>query len=79
VKANIKKAIRIIDALMKSHENRAQGMRDICKNWSDDSKMKGLGLEIAINDDSVVECIKSIKECLVEKPKRRKVENPTST
>jgi hypothetical protein len=79
VKANIKKAIRIIDALMKSHENRAQGMRNLCKNWSDDSKLKGLGLEIAIVDDNVIECIKLIKECLVEKPKRRKVEKPTST
>jgi len=79
VKANIKEAIRIIDALIKSHENRAQGMRDLCKNWSEDSKLKGLGLEIAIIDDSVVEYIKSIKKCLVEKPKRRKVEKITST
>jgi len=78
VKTNIKKAIRIIDALMKSHENRAQGMRKLCKNWSDDSKLKGLGLEIAIVDDNVIKCIKSIKECLVEKPKRRKIENSTS-
>ena len=79
MKANIKKAITIIDALMKSHENRAQGMRKLCKNWSDDNKLKGLGLEIAIVDDNVIECIKSIKECLVEKPKRRKIEKPTST
>ena len=79
MKANIKKAITIIDALMKSHENRAQGMRNLCKNWSDDSKLKGLGLEIAIIDDNVIECIKSIKKCLVEKPKRRKIENSTST
>ena len=54
-------------------------MRKLCKNWSDDSKLKGLGLEIAIIDDNVIECIKSIKKCLVEKPKRRKIENSTST
>jgi len=49
---------------MKSHENRAQGMRELCKNWSSDNNLKGLALEIAIVDDSVVECIKLIKECL---------------
>ena len=78
MKVNIKKAIRIIDALIKSHENRAKGMRNLCQSWSEDNKLKGLGLEIAIVDDNVIECIKSIKECLVEKPKRRKVEKPTS-
>ena len=79
MKANIKKAIKIIDILMKVHQSRAEGMRGLCKNWSDDSQIKGLGLEIAIVDDNVIKCIKSIKECLVEKPKRRKIEKPSST
>ena len=68
MKANIKKAIIILDALAESHQNRAEGMRKLCNGWGEDKGPKGLGLEIAKIDETVISCIKLVKECLNEKP-----------
>ncbi len=74
MKANVKKAIKIIDVIIESHSRRALGIRNLCKEWPEDNNLKGLGLEIANVDDNVIKCINAVKECLEEEPKRRKIE-----
>lgn len=74
---NIKRAIKIADYLIMAHIKNASGMEELVKNWSSDSK--GLGLEIASVHRDVAKCIEELKNCLIEKPKkRRKVEHSKS-
>ena len=56
-----------MDALIEFHADRAKGMRELCGNWGEDSKVKGLGLEVAKVDDDVIKALTAIKECLVVK------------
>ncbi len=69
--ADIKKAIKIADYLITAHIKNADGMENLVKNWSTDSR--GLGLEIASVHRDVASCLEEIKNCLINKPKRRKV------
>jgi len=68
---NIKKAIKISDYLIKAHIKNADGMEELVKNWTTDSK--GLGLEIASVHRDVAQCIGMIKELLTEKPREKKL------
>ena len=67
MKRNITKAIKIADYLIVAHIKNADGMEELVKNWTSDSK--GLGLEIASVHRDVARCIEMIKELLSEKPK----------
>ncbi len=71
VKRNITKAIKIANYLIEAHIKNANGMEEMVKNWTTDSK--GLGLEIASVHRDVAKCIGLIKELLAEKPKEKKV------
>ncbi len=68
---NIKKAIKIADYLIKAHIKNANGMEELVKNWTTESK--GLALEIASVHRDVAICIGTIKELLTEKPKEKKL------
>ena len=67
---NIKKAIKISDYLIKAHIKNADGMEELVKNWTTNSK--DLGLEIATVHRDVAKCIGIIKE-LLTKPKEKKL------
>ena len=67
---NIKKALSLTDYLIKAHIKNATGMEEMVKEWTTDSK--GLGLEIASVHREVAECLQEIKNCLNEKPKKRR-------
>ena len=67
MKRNITKAIKIADYLIVAHIKNADGMEELVKNWTTESK--GLGLEIASVHRDVASCIGIIKELLSEKPK----------
>ena len=61
----------VADHLIDAHIKNANGMEELVKNWSTDSK--GLGLEIASVHRDVALCIDVIKELLKEKPKEKKI------
>ena len=67
----IAKAVKIADHLIKAHIKNADGMEELVKNWTTNSK--GLGLEIASVHRDVAVCIGFIKELLTEKPKEKKL------
>lgn len=69
MKRNITKAIKIADYLIDAHIRNANGMEELVKNWTTDSK--GLGLEIASVHRDVAKCIEVIKELLEQKPKEK--------
>ncbi len=71
LKKNITKAVKIADYLIKAHIKNADGMEELAKNWTSDSK--GLALEIASVHRDVAVCIDMIKELLTEKPKEKKL------
>lgn len=75
VKKNIKKAIKIADYLVHAHIKNADGMENLVKDWTVESK--GLGLEIAKVHREVAECILLIIKELEENP-RRKIEKKIS-
>ena len=72
MKKNIIKAIKIADHLINAHIKNANGMEELVKNWSEESK--GLGLEIASVHRDVAKCIGVIKELLGEERKTAKEE-----
>lgn len=67
---NIKKAIKIADYLIVAHIKNADGMEELVKNWTTDSR--GLGLEIASVHRDVAKCIEELKKCLIKKPNTRR-------
>lgn len=69
MKRNITRAIKIADYLIDAHIKNANGMEELVKNWTTDSK--GLGLEIASVHRDVASCIGIIKELLEQKPKEK--------
>ena len=75
MKRNITKAIKIADYLIDAHIRNANGMEELVKNWTTDSK--GLGFEIASVHRDVAKCIVMIKELLTEKPKEKIVKAHT--
>lgn len=66
----IAKAVKIADYLIVAHIKNADGMEQLVKDWTTDSK--GLGLEIASVHRDVAVCIGFIKE-LLTKPKEKKL------
>ena len=72
MKRNITKAIKIADYLIDAHNKNANGIEELVKEWTTDSK--GLGLVIASTHRDVASCIDIIKELLLqnEKPKEKK-------
>ncbi len=66
----IAKAVKIADYLIVAHIKNADGMEELVKDWTTNSK--GLGLEIASVYRDVAECIGFIKE-LLTKPKEKKL------
>lgn len=76
MKKNIRKAIKITDALIKAHYKNAKGMEELVKDWTTSSK--GLGLEIAAVHRDVAKCLEILKECLVDKPKEKIVKSSSN-
>ena len=70
MKKNITKAIKIADYLIKVHIKNAEGMEELVKNWTTESK--GLGLEIASVHRDVAKCIEQIVKAL-QPPKEKKL------
>ena len=66
----IAKAVKIADYLIRAHIKNADGMEELVKDWTTNSK--GLGLEIASVHRDVAVCIYMIKE-LLTKPKEKKL------
>ena len=66
----IAKAVKIADYLIVAHIKNADGMEELVKDWTTNSK--GLGLEIASVHRDVAVCIYMIKE-LLTKPKEKKL------
>ena len=66
----IAKAVEIADYLILAHVKNADGMEELVKNWTTNSK--DLGLEIAFVHRDVAVCIGMIKE-LLTKPKEKKL------
>ena len=66
----IEKAKKIAEELIKICHTRADGMDELVKDWNTDSK--GLGLEISKVYRDFGDCLKVVRDCLVEKPKKRK-------
>ncbi len=71
VKRNITKAIKIADYLINVHIKNANGMEELVKDWTTNSK--GLGLEIASVHRDVAACIGMIKDLLEQKPKEKQI------
>ncbi len=59
------------DGLIAAHIKNANGMEELVKDWTPDSK--DLGLEIASVHRDVASCIGIIKELLEQKPKEKKI------
>lgn len=78
MKTDIKKAITIIDDLSEVKKRTVDGMKKICKDWSGQTGVKGLALDIARDAESEIIILQRIRECIVEKPKRKKVEKDKS-
>jgi len=66
----ITKAVKIADHLIRAHIKNADGMEELAKNWTTNSKE--LALEIASVHRDVAICIEMIKE-LLTKPKEKKL------
>jgi len=64
---NIKIAIDITNILMEAHLKNSQGIRDLVKDWTSDTK--GLGIAIASVHEDVAKCLFVIKKYLEEGPK----------
>jgi len=72
LKRNIPKAIKIAKYLIVAHHKNADGMEELVKDWTTDSK--GLGLEIASVHRDVAKCIEQIVTALQPStPKEKKL------
>ncbi len=76
LKRDIPKAIKIANYLIAAHYKNADGMDELVKDWTTESK--GLGLEIASVHRDVAKCIEQIVTALQPTtPKERKLVNAT--
>jgi len=79
---NIKKAIEILDYLVEAHIRNSNGIRDLIKDWNNDTKH--LGTSIASVHEDVAKCLFTVKKLLEEKKtfkkkiKGREIEKITS-
>ena len=71
MKRNIPKAIKIANYLIAAHYKNANGMEELVKDWTTNSK--DLGLQIASTHRDVAKCFEVIKELLEQKPKEKKL------
>ncbi len=76
MKRDIPKAIKIANHLIAAHYKNADGMDELVKDWTSESK--GLGLEIASVHRDVAKCIEQIVIALQPTtPKEKKLVNAT--
>ena len=68
LKRDIPKAIKIANYIIVAHYKNADGMEELVKNWTTESK--GLGLEIASVHRDVAKCIEQIVTALQPKEKK---------
>jgi len=68
VALQILKAKKITEELIKVCYKSADGMDELVKDWNTSSKE--LGLEISKVHRDIADCLKVIRDCLDEKPKK---------